>query len=123
MPNERPHETSSSEPSFALDELLLQLERLKQSNNTPAYISLLQQILQLLSLEDDPSTWAALQFALGNVLQQNQEQDRKAQLVKVIACYDAAITVYTRERNPANWVAVQQYKRSALCNLAELQEG
>lgn len=44
MSNDPPRE-HSSEPSPALDELLLQLESLKQSNNIAAYISLLQQIL------------------------------------------------------------------------------
>ncbi|MFL5666526.1 MAG: CHAT domain-containing protein [Ktedonobacteraceae bacterium] len=122
MSNDPPHE-HSSEPSPALDGLLLQVESLKQSNNIPAYISLLQQILQLPSLQDDPSTWAALQFALGNALQQNAKGDRRPQLVQAIACYDAVLTVYTREHTPANWVAVQQYRRSALCDLPELEEG
>lgn len=122
MSDEQPQEISSvSTPT--LDELLLQLGVLKQSDNTPTYISLLEQILQLLSREDDPSTWAALQFTLGNAQQQNQGGDRKDQLIYAITCYDAALTVYTREHTPANWVATQQYKRSALCDLAELQEG
>ncbi len=122
MPNDLSPE-HSSEPSPVLDGLLLQLESLKQSNNIAAYISSLQQILQLLSLQDDPSTWAALQFALGNALHQHAEGDRKSELMQAIACYDAALTVYTREQAPANWVAVQQYRRSALSDLAELQEG
>jgi CHAT domain-containing protein/tetratricopeptide (TPR) repeat protein len=122
MANDPPREHSSG-PSPALDELLLQVENLKQSNNIAAYISLLQQILQLPSLQDDPSTWAALQFALGNALHQNAKGDRKPQLVQAIACYKAALTVYTREHIPANWVVVQQYRGSALCDLAELQEG
>ena len=64
-----------------------------------------------------------MQFALGNALQQNQEGNRKDQLIFAITCYDVALTVYTREHTPANWVATHQYKRSALCDLAELQEG
>src|SRR5438270_4849292 len=101
MPNDLSPE-HSSEPSPALDELLLQLESLKQSNNIAAYISLLQQILQVPSLQDDPSTWATLQFALGNALQQNPDEDRKLQLLEAIACYDAALTIYTHEHTPAN---------------------
>ncbi len=122
MSNPPPREHSSG-TSPGLDELLLQVESLKQSNNIVAYISLLRQILQLPSLQDNPSTWAVLQFALGNALHQHAEGDRKSQLMQAIACYDAALTVYTREHAPANWVAVQQYRRSALCDLAELQEG
>ena len=55
MSDEQPQETSSASTP-TLDELLLQLEMLKQSDNILAYICLLEQILQLLSREDDPST-------------------------------------------------------------------
>lgn len=65
MPDEQPQEASSSASTPTRGELLLQLEVLKQSDNIPAYISLLEQILQLVSRDNDPSTWAALQFALG----------------------------------------------------------
>src|SRR5438270_8514496 len=100
-PDEQLQSTSLADSTPGLNELLLQLEALKQSNNIPGYISLSKQILQLLSREEDPSTWAALQFALGYALQQNQEGNRKAQLAAAFACYDSALTVYTREHSPA----------------------
>src|SRR5713226_5263213 len=123
MSEEQLSKTSASNPAPVPEALLSQLETLKLSNNLPAYISLLEQVLQLVPRENDPLAWAALQFALGNALQQNEEGDRKAQLADAIACHDAALTVYTREQAPANWAAVQQYKRSALCDLVELQSG
>src|SRR5260370_35007879 len=118
MSDERLPESYFSEPSPALEELFLQLETLKQSNNIPGYISLSKQILQLLSREDDPSTWAALQFALGYALQQNQEGNRKAQLAAAIACYDSALTVYTREEMPTDWARIQHNKGVVLHELA-----
>ncbi len=122
MFGEQPLEAfSDSNPM--LNELFLHLEALRQSENVSAYISLLEQVLQLISCEDEPVTWAALQFASGNAQQQNREGDEKDRLAHAIACYDSALTVYTPERNAANWAAVQQYKRRALCDLAELQDG
>lgn len=123
MPDKQPQDTSFSDPALTLDDLLSRLEILKQANNIPASISLLKRILERVLPMDDPATWAAMQFALGNTLQQHLVGNSRDQLAQAIACYDAALTVYTHRETPANWAAVHQYKRSALRDLAELQEG
>jgi tetratricopeptide (TPR) repeat protein len=122
MTDEQLQEISPEAPP-TVEELLLQLEELKQSENIPDYISLLEHLLQLISCENEPATWAVLQFACGNALQQSQEGDKKVRLERAVDCYDAALTVYTHEHIVANWIAVQQYRRSALSDLAELQQG
>lgn len=119
MSDEQPQEASSASTP-TLDELLLQLEVLKQSDNIPAYISLLEHRLQLLSRGNDPMTRAALQFTLGNALQQYQEGDRTHQLRQAIFYYDAALTVYTCEGMPTAWARIQCSKGVALHELAGL---
>src|SRR6266700_2089692 len=73
-----------------------------------------EQLLQVSSRENDPLTWAELQFVCGIDLQRCKEGDRKVQLVYAIAHYDAAIAVYVSKHLFANQVAVLQYKRTAL---------
>src|SRR5579863_4429243 len=119
MSGEQFQETSSEEPFF----VKVSLEQLKKLSSSENYIPSLESLLQLLSCENDPATWAILQFAYGNALQESQEGDKKTRLQRAVACYDAALTVYTREYAAAQFAAVQQYKRSALSDLVELQQG
>ncbi len=52
----------------------------------------------------------------------NSGQIKSELLHESIACYDAALTVYTRDSSPTDWAATLSYRGNALLDLSELAQ-
>lgn len=70
--------------------------------------------LMVYTREASPEEWASRQYKLGYMLDNNarlcwgKETEKGVELrEEVIAAYRAALTVYTREKDPRSWVATQ----------------
>src|SRR5207249_4909593 len=70
-----------------------------------------------------PTLRAELHLELGDTLQRNRQGDRRIQLRRSVACYDTALTMYTRGEMPTNWARLQHNKGVVLHELAGLLTG
>ena len=63
--------------------------------------------LSVLSRDDNPRLWAALQGTLGNILAQGTSDQLEQDLEEAIASHEKALTVFTRETEPLQWTKTQ----------------
>ncbi len=120
--DEQPHD-DPVKPTRQAREIRIPLGSLDVSRGTPERHVLLEYALSQISQKNDPDMWAQIQIALGNALMQKSSGDKEAQLTRAVACYDAALTVYTREETLTDWGKTQLNKGVALWYLAGLRAG
>ena len=80
-------------------------------------ISALEKLLARVDQKIHASLWAALQVELGNAYRDLPTGDRGANLGRAIACYTAALTVYTPQAAPRRYAATQNNLGTAYSDL------
>ena len=123
MSSRQPGDLDAPRLLTEVHKLLSQLETLNRPEDIPPRIHLLERVLTLVSRTDHPTLWAELYVKLGDALLRNRMGDRRVQLKRSMACYDTALTVYTREEMPADWARLQHTRGVALHELAGLLTG
>ena len=71
---------------------------------------------------DFPSAWAMAQYDLGAAYRDLPTGDRGENLRRAIACYEAALRVYTESDFPSAWATTQNNLGLALRELGKLDE-
>ncbi|MBD0342698.1 MAG: tetratricopeptide repeat protein, partial [Microcoleus sp. Co-bin12] len=69
--------------------------------------------------ENYPEHWAPTQNNLGTAYSERRESVRAANIEEAIACYTAALEVYTRENYPEQWAMTQNNLANAYWNRRE----
>ncbi|MGD9980259.1 MAG: hypothetical protein AB7H66_16225 [Hyphomonadaceae bacterium] len=67
-----------------------------------------QEVLPLAPQASAPNNWATTEVQIGNAYTLLADRGDLAAIPRAVAAYEAAITVWTRERDPAAWSFVQQ---------------
>jgi CHAT domain-containing protein/tetratricopeptide (TPR) repeat protein len=83
------------------------IERLDRPEATPSRLDYLRATLAGVSRGQQAFLWAGLQVQLGNALVGDFHGSRAENLGRAIACYQAALGVYTREDFPVEWAMTQ----------------
>jgi len=92
--------------------LALRLQKSYQEAPSPQRLPLLLEAIEryerlLPDLRAFPRVWAALQGERGNAYQKLPTGDRGENLARAIACYEAALRVFTDRRHPVDWAQTQ----------------
>jgi len=73
--------------------------------------------LRRLSLESDPDAWARTQNNLGSAYCSLPTGDRSENVAKAMACFEAALHVWTEREGPAEWATTQNNLGNAYWSL------
>jgi CHAT domain-containing protein/tetratricopeptide (TPR) repeat protein len=78
--------------------------------------------LELVTMERDGETWATVQLNLGECLAKTDrsiftEEQEVHRLDRALACFNAALQVYTRETSPAMWADLKKVTGQAYLNI------
>jgi CHAT domain-containing protein/tetratricopeptide (TPR) repeat protein len=109
-----------------LDALLEEVKRLTRTNDMPRRIELCKQGIEVVQSgndEHDKEKCAWLQSQLGDSLINNHAlrnpEDRAENLEQAIRAYEAALTVFTEDKYPQQWAAIQQNLGNAFYERSE----
>jgi class 3 adenylate cyclase/predicted ATPase len=80
---------------------------LRQTCRFSEDVRLNEALLRRSSLEGNPKIWAATQNNLGNAYLSLPTGDRRENLARAIACYQAALRVWTERDFPVQWATTQ----------------
>src|SRR5882762_5437259 len=83
------------------------LTELSNESDARKRAELCQRGLSLVTDDERPPLWAALQVELGNSLSDDLSGDRADNLERAIHHYEEALTVYSRVAFPREWAATQ----------------
>lgn len=118
MIGDQPQDAGTPGLSPEVEALLARIKTLDQLETVSKRIALLEHVLTLIPRAEYPFLWADLHIKLGDVLQQESGDDRQPQFTRSVDCYDAALSIYTREQAPFNWALTYEKKANALRGLA-----
>ena len=91
-----------------LDVILKQLLAQEDDPNLrTSSVELCRQALCLISREERPRIWAALNATLASHLAQGTSESLEQDLEEAIGCYDQALTVLKRDAEPVQWAKIQ----------------
>ena len=85
------------------------LDQMSTIRDAKRIAGLAEEALQLVTREENPLLWAALQASIGSSLVEAAADDFNGDLVaRVLASYEAALCVYDPERTPDLWLTTQR---------------
>ncbi len=94
--------------SLDLQNILDELDQPVRIPDMPRRVQLCRKALNLLSRQQDPQLWAALQKEFGDSLQQSLLGERAENLEQAIATYQQALEVRARTALPVEWAETMQ---------------
>ena len=98
---------SSSDVQEELQIILQELSQPARRRDMPRRVKLCQKALTMVTRENQPELWGALQNTLANSLAQNPMDSRAENLEQAIGHYQQALEVYTRQAYPEDWAMTQ----------------
>jgi CHAT domain-containing protein len=96
-----------------LNDILQELARPATVFDMARRVAQCREALTLVTREDAPELWAALQNALGAFLARDSSRDRASKMEESIGAFQAALEVRTGEAMPVEWATTQMNRATA----------